>query len=115
MQTIEKHDEYIELLVLAYFKQYKQHYSYADIASKVGLSEAKVSAIISGLLEKNQLAYIDDLLGLTVSGRIKLSSSYLENYVFDANIEIFFEKERWPINKVYVPRSFSEKKWRGKK
>ena len=107
--------EYIKLLILAYFKQYKKEYSFSDIASRIGLSEIQVSEYISDLINDICIEYKDDLLQLTLTGRNRLADSYLENYEFDANIESLFTEEKWEINKVYVPHEFSKKRWRGSK
>ena len=111
----EEMNRYIELLILSYFKQYQEQYSFGDIAGKIGLSELQVSNYISNLIECGQLKYENDLLRITLSGRNMIAHSAMENYEFNADVESLFESERWPITKVYCPKQFSKKRWRGNK
>ncbi len=105
--------EYIELLVLAYFKQFSEQYSFGDISCKIGLSEMQVSDYVFSLVEHGQLAYEKDLLKITLLGRNRLANSTMENYKFDVQVEDLFENERWPLTRVYCPHEFSKKRWRG--
>lgn len=107
-------DNYVECLVLAYFKQFGQEYSLYDLKDKMGISMGLLNEILDGLFQRGLLEYRDNLIGLSLSGRIALSSSELEDYLFDE--ENYLDNEeviKWPLNKVYVVHGFSKKKWRG--
>lgn len=118
MQTLENREDmndYIELLILAYFKQFQEQYSFVDISKRIGLSELQVSDYISRLLEYSQLIYEDCLLQLTIKGINRLADSSLANYQFDVDIKTLFEGDRWPVTRVYCPHEFSKNRWRGSK
>ena len=107
-------DNYVEGLVLAYFRQFGREYSLYDLKDKIGISMGLLNEILDELFQKGFLEYRDNLIGLTISGRIALSNSELEGYLFDE--ENYLDKEeiiKWPLDKVYVVHSFSKKKWRG--
>ena len=118
MQTIEDREDmnnYIELLILAYFKQFQEQYSFGDISRKIGLSELQVSDYISRLVGFKQLIYEDSLLQLTIEGINRLADSSLANYQFDVDIKTLFEGDRWPVTRIYCPHEFSKNRWRGNK
>lgn len=107
-------DNYVEGLVLAYFKQFSQEYSLYDLKDKIGISMGLLNEILDSLFRRGLLEYRDNLIGLSKSGRIALSNSELDGYFFDE--EEYLEKEdstKWPLDKVYAVHSFSKKKWRG--
>lgn len=106
-------EDYVEGLVLAYFGQFGQEYSLYDLKDKIGLSMGGLNEILDGLFQKGLVEYKDDLIRLSMRGRIALSSSELEGYLYDE--ENRFDKEenmKWPVDKVYAVHGFSKKKWR---
>ena len=115
LEVTMRENEYFELLVLAYFRQYKNEYSISDISNNIGISEIFASDLILDLVNKGELKYNDDLLRITVKGRNRLCNSSLESYSFDADLGSIFLNKRWDKNKVYVPHEFSKYRWRGKK
>lgn len=107
-------DNYVEALVLAYFKQFSRDYSLYDLKDKIGISMGLLNEILDSLFRRGLLEYRDNLIGLSKRGRITLSNSELDGYFFDE--EEYLEKEdstKWPLDKVYVVHGFSKKKWRG--
>ena len=107
-------DEYIELLILAYFKEYGQNYSIYDLKEKIGISLAMLNTILDNMIEKDILCIDNNILVITQSGRILLGDSEMEAYSFlDDNFSATNNIIKWPIDKVYPIQGFSKNKWRG--
>jgi predicted methyltransferase len=107
-------DEYIELLILVYFKEYGQNYSIFDLKEKIGVSLAMLNNVLDNMLEIGILCINNNLLEITQSGRVLLGNSEMETYSFcEDNFPISYNIEKWPIDKVYPIQGFSKNKWRG--
>lgn len=107
-------DEYMELLILAYFKQYGQNYSIFDLKEKIGVSLAMLNTILDNMIEKDILCINNNLLVITQSGRMFLGNSEMETYSFlEDNFQVINNIEKWPIDKVYPIQGFTKNKWRG--
>lgn len=107
-------DNYVECLVLAYFKQFGQEYSLYDLKDKIGISMGLLNEILDSLFQRELLEYRDNLIVLSKRGRLALSNSELEEYLFGE--EKYLGKEevtKWPLEKVFVVHGFSKSKWRG--
>ncbi len=107
-------NNYVEYLVLAYFRQLGQEYNLYDLKERIGISIRMLNEILDDLFNRRLLEYKDNLIVLSKEGRLALSNSDLEEYTFDE--EEYFEKEdgvKWPLEKVYVVHAFSKNKWRG--
>lgn len=107
-------DEYVILLILAYFKNYGQNYSLNDLKSSIGVSLWQLDEYIDSLIEEGLLVINDDkLLALSLRGRLKLASSDMEYYEYADSSECL--DNRWPLEKAFPVKGFSKKKWRGVK
>jgi len=107
-------NEYVELLILAYFREYRTSYSVSDLAYKLGLTIELLNSYIEELLEKKELCIKENMISISKGGRLALENSDMENYSFDSESYLIDGvKEKWPIEKVYPVHSFSKNKWRG--
>lgn len=102
--------DYIELLILSYFKQFRE-YSYQEISELLGMPMVLVDEHINKMFSNNLLEYRDNMLALSFKGRIILQESVMEDYSFDvtnSKIDGFIEKA-WQIDDIYIPKRFLEK------
>lgn len=108
--------EYIELLILSYFKNHSEEYSLQKLRSLLGISFSQLDEIIDEMISNGLLIYDDFILRISFEGRIKLMKSSMERYEQVSEIEIREQllKEPWPIDKPYMVKRFSRKKWRNK-
>lgn len=104
-------DDYLELLILAYFKQ-SRSYSISSITSMLGTSLRKTSDLIDSLLEKKYLIYTDGLLQLSDVGRLQIQNHDVDYLHFD-NDEFRVPKVNpsgaWPKDRIYIPEKFLRK------
>ena len=99
--------EYVELLILAYFREYGTRYLASDLANKLGVTLD---------LEKKELCIKENMISISKEGRLILDDSAMENYSFESESYLInVGKERWPKEKVYPVHGFSKNKWRGGK
>ena len=108
-------DNYIELLILAYFKQYNSRYDLTNLKDEIGLSFKLLDEYIDKLIIEKKLEYKHYLLSLTVTGRVYLANSKMENYSFNADVEKMHSKEKLSLDTIYCIDEFSKQKWRGSK
>lgn len=104
-------DDYLELLILAYFKQ-SRSYSIRSIASMLGTSLRKTSDLIDDLLEKKYLIYIDGLLQLSDVGRLQIQNHDVDYLHFDSDefrVPKVNPSEAWPKERIYIPEKFLRK------
>lgn len=104
-------DDYLQLLILAYFKQYHT-YSINDIARLLGTSPQKITDLISDLLQKNYLEYSDDLLRLSPAGRLQIMNHKVDFLVFDSGdlqIPKVHPDRAWTTDRIYIPEGFLSK------
>ncbi len=109
-------NEYVELLILAYFREYKARYSVSDLAYKLGVTLDLLNSYLEELLEKKELCINENIISISKEGRLVLGNSDMENYSFDSESYLIDDgKESWPKEKVYPVHGFSNNKWRGGK
>lgn len=104
-------DDYLKLLILAYFKQ-SQSYSISTIAGMLGISLRKTSDLIDTLLEKKYLVYTDSLLRLSDVGRLQIQNHEVDYLCFDSTefqVPKVNPSEAWPKDKIYIPEKFLRK------
>lgn len=105
--------DYLELLILAYFKEKKDDYSFQEIEDLIGINLTQLGDLLEKLIGEKYLKYENNLLKLSLKGRFVLLESELENYSMDSNnIEERFEEEKWELDKPYCPHEFSKEIWR---
>ena len=94
-------DEYISLLILAYFKEFKEEYNLTELKEKIGISFNMLDNYICELVEEEKLHYKQNMLSVSQKGRLELLKSDLENYSFCNDLEGGFSDEKWSIEKIY--------------
>ncbi|QOX65113.1 hypothetical protein FRZ06_18065 [Anoxybacterium hadale] len=103
-------DEYLRLLMLAYFKEKKEKYSLYELRKNLGIAESYTLELINQLLEDGLLEIKNNLLSLSHKGRIFLMNNSLDWFSFEIEpMEQLFFHERWPLDKPYAPKNFSKK------
>ena len=104
-------DEYLSLLILAYFKEQKS-YTIGSISKLLGISSARTLSILETLIERGCLQYEENLLCLSTTGRLTLQNHHEDVYSFD-NQTIEIPKvdisSAWSIDQIYVPDGFLKK------
>lgn len=107
-------NEYVELLILAYFREYMARYSASDLAYKLGVTLDLLNSYIEELLENKELCINENMISISKKGRLVLANSDMENYSFDSESYLINDgKEKWPKEKVYPVHGFSKNRWRG--
>ena len=104
-------DEYIELLILSYFREYKEEYSLTDLKENLGVSFSMLDEFLGQLITEKKLIYSDNMLQLTEKGLIVLLTSRMKNYYFQSQKE--YEIQQGDQSQIGKIRGFSKKKWRG--
>ena len=102
-------DEYVELLILAYFYNYGEEYDLIELKENLGISFRQLDLYLEQMLEKRKLVYSNYMLQLTEKGFIQLMTSKMKDY------EYRIEEEIPEAHEIYEIHGFSKKKWRGKK
>ena len=99
-------EDFRKLLVLSYFKIVKDDYSLYEIARVLGLSVVETDKIISSLIAEGKLNYNENILRLTVRGRVSLQNTTVDHYSF------FHHHNSSELNKdidgeeIYLPEMF---------
>lgn len=104
-------DEYMELLILAYFRNYKESYSLTELKDNLGISFGQLDSYLDCLQTERKLMFCEHMLQITEKGMIQLLTSEMSGYSFQINGSDF-ENE---IDVIYKVHKFSRKKWRGNK
>ena len=105
-------NEFVQLLILAYFKEFSSNYSIVDLARRIGCSTIQILDYLECLINNELLFYENGLLRLTIKGRNTLYEKNMDDYYFEQNIqEVNFDK--WTTDMIYCPQEFSKEKWRG--
>ena len=101
---------YRDLLILIYFKQFGSRYSIEDLKRRLGLSFIDIMKTINRLINIGYL-FVNEKksLSLTLSGRIRLGNSKLENFKYIENDVLMIEKIENDI--FYLPKKMSNAKW----
>ena len=107
-------DEFIEMLILAYFKTHPTDYSFQALAGLLGLSVKKTTACVQELLDQGYLAYSDSLLALTLKGRGRIQNEAADYCRFQPADPLLEDKRiflttRLSFEDVYIPADFSKK------
>jgi DNA-binding MarR family transcriptional regulator len=105
--------EYKDLLVLSYFYQKKEMYSFTEIQDILGFSRNQLSNRLDQLLENGYLLFVNELLSVSSKGK---------EIIYEKNFEAFpfftqggFENDQSAIESslgiydVYVPKDFDKK------
>ncbi len=77
-------NEYVELLILAYFREYSTRYTASDLAYKLGVTIELLNSYLEELLEKKELCIKENMISISKEGRLVLENSDMENYSFDS-------------------------------
>ena len=104
-------DEYVELLILAYFRNYKEAYSLTELKDNLGISFGQLDSYLDHMQTERKLMFCGNMLQITEKGMIQLLTSEMRDYRFQMN-ESDSENEIDVIHKVH---KFSGKKWRRNK
>ena len=73
-------EEYIELLVLTYFRDHTEEYSLSELREMIGVSLKQLDEIIDRMICEKKLIYEDSMLRISFDGRIMLIDSSMEDY-----------------------------------
>ena len=65
-------DDYLELLILAYFREVGEEYSLYELKEIIGVSIKQIEEMVDALLDEKLLMYQNYLLTLSIKGRINL-------------------------------------------
>jgi len=106
-------DEYVELLILAYFKEFHENYDLTVLKEKVGLSYGMLDEYLNELIDNNKIEYRNNLLVITQLGRLSLAKSKLENYSYTSDLDKIYSNDSFDLETIYCVHEFSNKKWRG--
>lgn len=105
-------DEYLTLLVLAYFKQYKDKYDLFELKELVGVPFEILKDTMDTMFEEGLLCIDKDLLiAISFKGRLRLMNSKMDSYCF--NTKTVDSVNSYSVDDIYDIRSFSCRKWRG--
>lgn len=108
-------NEYVELLILAYFREYGARYSALDLLCKLGVTLDLLNSYLEELLERKELCINENMISISKEGRLALNDSDMENYSFDSESYLIDGgKEKWPKERAYPVHCFSKNKWRGR-
>ena len=107
-------DEFVEDLILGYIKTKKGKYSFRELAEILGISKNVVTRHIQQLIEDGKLEYKNSLLSITLHGRVQIQNKPVDYFDFtneniDYHANAINPEKAWPLDKVYIPDSFSGK------
>ncbi|MBQ8617345.1 MAG: winged helix-turn-helix domain-containing protein [Clostridia bacterium] len=107
-------DEFVYELILAYFKDKKDEYSFRELASDLGLSVSSVTKYIQDLISYGDLEYVNSMLCISLQGRVRIQNKPVDYFTFNyetAELEVdnIAPRKQWPLDKVYFPIGFMEK------
>ena len=107
-------EEYVRLLVLAYFRNHLGKYSLSELREMIGISFVQLDYILEQMISDGELFFEDAKLRISFTGRLFLMNSSMEGYkeVPDGEVGKCLLDEPWPIDKPFYVKKFSEKKWR---
>lgn len=108
-------DRYVQLLILAYFREFKTEYNLTDLREKTGIPFHMLDDYAEEMMKAAMLQYEDNMICISETGRLELMYSEMEDYSYISKLEEVFSGKKWETDKVYCIRRFSEKKWRGNK
>ena len=102
-------DEYVELLILAYFRNYQKSYSLTELKDSLGISFGQLDGYLEQLQAERKLLFCDHMLQIAQEGMTQLLTSGMSNYGLQMDEH---DRER-EIDVIYKVHRFSKKKWRG--
>ena len=106
-------DEYVRLLILAYFREHSKGYTIEELCMMIGLFSEQANCFIDRLLEEGFLEYKGYLLSISLKGRILLMHSKLEDYRFTADLKReLFKADAIDVKYISLS-SFAKEKWFG--
>ena len=107
-------EEYVELLILAYFRNHVDEYSLSELRHSIGISFAQLEDMLERMIVEKKLIYEESMLRISFAGRLWLMNSPMEEYyeAKEGELENSVLKEAWPLDKPFYVRNFSKKKWR---
>ena len=108
-------DRYVQLLILAYFRELKTEYNLTDLREKTGIPFHILDDYIEEMMKAAMLQYEDNMICISETGRLELLHSEMKDYSFSSELEEAFPAKKWEMDKIYYIRKFSGKKWRGNK
>ncbi len=108
-------DRYVQLLILAYFREIKTEYQLTDLREKIGIPFHMLDDYIDEMIKAAMLQYDNNMIRLSEKGRLELLHSEMEDYSFTNDLEEAFTGKKWEIDNIYCVGKFSQKKWRGSK
>lgn len=97
--------EYKELLLLAYFKDRYKEYDYSEVVKILGVTYKALQIMIDKLIEDKLVKKTKEFLVVTKHGEELLREKKLTK-IFSNDKETE-KKEKWDINKPYIPEKFS--------
>ena len=107
-----KMDEYINSLVLAYFKSNQDDYSFHTLAKMLGLTVENLEEYIDNHIKNGNLKYINNMLKLTSTGRLAIMNDSVDYFDFEEDsirIDAIDSASAWPVDKPYLPEKFTSK------
>ena len=103
-------DDFRTNLILAYFKEKGNNYSYLELANLLGVGTNRLEGILDILIEQKMLLFNElRMLQLTEKGRLSLLNNQVDYYKFDNVTEELVFKDPWPIDRPYFPKKFLSK------
>lgn len=102
-------DEYNKLLILAYFKEYRENYSFSEIKRHLGITNMYLYTLLNQLISDELLIYKEYLLTLSLKGRIYIMNNNMDWFKFIEIPDTNINENKWPIDKPYIPKNFSKK------
>lgn len=101
-----------KLLVLVLLLEQKNNYDLEDIRNNIGISVRDFYKLMDEMFDEDLVEYRENLLSISFKGRMMLATNDMDSFLEHSGIEDELFNERWPIDKPYYVRKFSQKKWR---
>ena len=99
-------------LVLSYFYTRQEKYDLSELRELLGYTKKQLELLLLKLQEKEYIAYLNNMLTITVLGRSYLiANNQLEANLLDSEIEMphIHKEQAVPIDQPYVPHGFFKK------
>lgn len=105
-------NDYLSLLILAYFKKNQEGYSFLNLSRMLGISLELLEELIESHIDNGYLGYVNNMLSLLPNGRLLIMNKAVDSLDFsEENIEvdIIDSSNAWPLDRPYVPEKFTSK------
>lgn len=104
-------DDFLSGIILAYFKNHKNEYSFTMLAESLGIPISRIDDTIDCLLQEEMLIYDKlHMLSLSAKGRLNIVNQKADNIDFSENTRFRYRKinpdTAIPIDQIYVPSNF---------